>query len=350
MISPIAVGNRLIGHGAPVFLAVEAGLNHDGDLNLAHRLIDLAAEAGADGIKFQNYRTEDFLTDHSLKWSYEVAGKVIEESQFEMFKRCEMPPSWLEELAVHCREKELVFFSTPTNPGGIADLLRVGSLLLKNGSDFLQNLPLVREMAKSGLPTILSTGMATLAEIDEAVRAFREAGGKDLVLLHCTSVYPTLAKDSHLRKIPALQNIFGCSVGLSDHSEGIVNAIVAATLGACFIEKHFTYDRNARGPDHRFSSDVGEFSALVRGVRHAEAAMGDGVVRHAAVEESARLGYRLSCVAAVELKAGDVLQKDSVTFRRPGSGLPPSLADFLIGRQLSKDLAAGAQIQIQDLL
>jgi N-acetylneuraminate synthase/N,N'-diacetyllegionaminate synthase len=349
MNQPIIVGDRRIGPGAPVFLAAEAGLNHDGDLGLAHRLIDLAAEAGADGIKFQNYRTEDFLTDHTLRWSYEVAGQTVEESQFEMFKRCELRPEWIGELATHCRQAGLVFFSTPTNTEGIRDLVRAGSLLLKNGSDFLQNLPLIRAMAATGLPTVLSTGMANLTEIDEAVRAFREGGGRDLILLHCTSAYPTPPRESHLRKITSLQAAFGCPVGLSDHSEGIVNAIAATVLGACFIEKHFTYDRNAPGPDHRFSSDAGEFKALVQAVRHAEAALGEAAIGHAAIEKDARLGYRLSCVAAGDLPEGTVLTAEALAFRRPGTGLPPAFADFLVGRRLARKLEAGSQIQLADL-
>jgi N-acetylneuraminate synthase/N,N'-diacetyllegionaminate synthase len=223
----INIGGRTIGRGAPCFIAAEIGVNHNGDVALARRMIDAAADAGADAVKFQNYRTEDFISDRSLTYEYVSRGKTVVESQFDMFKRCELRPEDLAALARHCEKKGVVFFSTPTSEAGIADLVRAGAPLLKNGSDYLVHLPLIRAMARSGLPTVLSTGMATLAEIEDAVIAFREAGGRDLVLLHCTSAYPTADADAHLRKIPTLATAFGCPVGFSDHTWGTVAAVGA---------------------------------------------------------------------------------------------------------------------------
>ena len=173
----ISIGKRRIGGGQPCFIVAEIGINHNGDMKLARRMIDAAAAAGADAVKFQNYRTEDFILDRSLAYEYKSQSRRIRESQFEMFKRCELSTSQLRQLCAHCRKRGVIFFSTPTSADGVAELVRLGSPLLKNGSDCLGHLPLIRAMAKTGLPTVLSTGMATLAEIKEAVRAFREAEG-----------------------------------------------------------------------------------------------------------------------------------------------------------------------------
>ena len=220
-------------------------------------------------------------------------------------------------------------------------MVEIGATSLKNGSDYLVNLPLIRAMARSGLPTVLSTGMATLAEIDDAVRAFREAGGRDLVLLHCTSSYPTPPQDVHLRKIPALAAAFGCPVGLSDHTFGTEAALGAVALGACLIEKHFTIDKNLPGPDHRFSADAAEFRALVESVRRLEQNLGSSVIGPTASEEFGRENFRLSCVATRSLSAGDRIAVDDVAFRRPARGLPPRAVDWIVGRRLAVAVPAG---------
>ena len=258
----VRVGERLVGEGQPCFLAAEVGINHNGDMDLAHRSIDAAAEAGADAVKFQNYHTEDFVSDRSLTYEYVSQGKTVVESQYDMFKRCELAAAQLRELREHCDRRGVVFFSTPTSEKGIQELLELGVPLLKNGSDYLVNLSLIRAMARTALPTVISTGMATLDDVKDAVEAFRGAGGKDLVLLHCTSSYPTPPGDVHLRKISALSAAFDCAVGFSDHTNGTVAAIGSVALGACMIEKHFTLDKNLPGPDHRFSADPGELRML----------------------------------------------------------------------------------------
>ena len=348
--SAVRVGVRQIGGGAPCFVAAEAGLNHNGDLALAHRLIEAAADAGADGVKFQNYRTEDFLQDTSLMYEYDSGGETVVESQFQMFKRYELPASALAELCAHCAERDVTFFSTPTSEEGVEELVRAGATLLKNGSDYLLNLDLVRAMARSGLPTVLSTGMATLDEVDTAVGAFRDAGGSELVLLHCTSAYPTPPDEVHLRKLATLRARYGCPVGLSDHTDGIVAAVASAALGSAFLEKHFTLDRSLAGPDHRFSADPAELRALVAAVRLAERALGDAEVGPTAAELVARSGYRLSCVAAQALPAGHRLERSDVAFRRPGDGIAPPEADRLAGRVLVHAVAAGHVFGGEDLV
>jgi N,N'-diacetyllegionaminate synthase len=343
------IGKRLVGEGQPCFLAAEVGINHNGDLHLAHRSIDAAADAGADAVKFQNYRTEDFLSDRSLTYEYVSQGKKVVESQWDMFKRCELRADELAKLREHCDRRGVIFFSTPTSEEGVAELVRVDVPLLKNGSDYLVHLPVIRAMARTGLPTVISTGMATVQDIEDAVRAFREAGGREVVLLHCTSSYPTPAADVNLRNIPELRRRFDCLAGLSDHSEGVVAAIGAVALGACMIEKHFTLDRNLLGPDHRFSSDPEEFRQLVCAVRTLEMQLGTSEIGPAPSEAEGRLNYRLSCVAARDLPAGQQIGVDDVAYRRPGTGIPPKNAYKVIGRTTARSISAGEQFDAGDL-
>lgn len=346
----VRVGERIIGEGQRCFIAAEIGINHNGDLELARHSVDAAADAGADAVKFQNYRTEDFVSDRTLTYEYVSQGKTICESQFEMFKRCELRPEALRDLSDHCKERGIVFFSTPTSVEGIAELVKLGVPLLKNGSDYLVHLPLIGAMARTGLPTVLSTGMATQAEVADAVVAFRESGGSDLILLHCTSAYPTPSEDVHLRRIPALAGAFDCPVGFSDHSQGNVAAIGAVALGACFIEKHFTLDKNLSGPDHRFSSDPAEFRSLVEAVRTTEKNLGSPDFRPAASEQLGRRDFRLSCVAVRELPAGHRLESTDIVFRRPGSGFLPKEADQLLNCVLSRKISAGHVFAPEDFV
>lgn len=345
----IRIGKRAIGDGHPCLLTAEVGINHNGDMELAHKCIDAAADAGADAVKFQNYRTEDFLSDRSLTYEYVSQGKKVVESQWEMFKRCELRPEAFAALREHCDRRGVIFFSTPTGEAGVEELVRIGAPLLKNGSDYLVHLPLIRAMARTGLPTVLSTGMATAEEIEDAVRAYREAGGRDLVLLHCTSSYPTPVQDVNLRKIAELRRRFECLAGLSDHSEGVVAAIGAVALGACMIEKHFTLDKTFPGPDHRFSSDPAEFRLLTHSVRTLEAQLGTEKIGPTPSEAEGRMNYRLSCVAVRNLPAGHRLQMDDIAYRRPGTGIPPKNVERLVGRPLARAVAAGQSIRAEDL-
>jgi N,N'-diacetyllegionaminate synthase len=345
----IRIGKRMMGDGHPCLLAAEVGINHNGDLELAHKSIDAAADAGADAVKFQNYHTEDFLSDTSLTYQYISQGKKVVESQWEMFKRCELKPESLPDLREHCERRGVIFFSTPMSERGLCEVVRAGAPLLKNGSDCLGHLPLIRAMAQSGLPTVLSTGMAVLEDIEDAVGAFRGAGGCDLVLLRCTSSYPTPAADVNLRAIQELRRRFQCLTGLSDHSEGVVAATGAVALGACMIEKHFTLDRNLPGPDHWFSSDPGEFRRLADAVRTLEAQLGSGEIGPAPSEAEGRLNFRLSCVAARDLPAGKRLEAGDIVYRRPGGGVLPKDAGRLIGRTTVRSISAGRPLHLEDM-
>jgi N,N'-diacetyllegionaminate synthase len=345
----IRLGDHQIGHGQPCFIAAEIGINHNGDLDLARAMIDAAARAGADGVKFQNYRTDDFITDRSLTYRYEREGVSHEVSQYDLFRRCELDRDALMLLADHCRHAGVVFFSTPTSAEGLADVQRAGAPLVKNGSDFLTHLPLIKAMAQSGLPTVLSTGMASEPEIADAVGAFRGTGGRDLVLLHCTSSYPTPDAEVNLRRIPALSDRFGCLAGFSDHTVGVSAATLSVALGAVFIEKHFTTDKQLPGPDQAFSSDEAELRALVASVRQAERQLGETALQPTPSEAAGRVAFRLSCVAAAPLTAGHTLTECDVVFRRPGDGLAPKHAGQLIGRTLVRAVARGDRLRLEDV-
>jgi len=344
----LRVGTRLIGENQPRVIVAEVGINHNGDMNLAHRSIDAAADSGADSVKFQNYRTEDFISDRTLTHEYVSQGQTIVESQYDLFKRCELAPGQLRELRDHCDRRGVLFFSTPTSESGIRDLIDLGAQWLKNGSDYLVHLPLIRAMARTGLPTVISTGMAAASDIQDAVEAFRGAGGNELILLHCTSSYPTLPQDVHLRKICTLACEFDCPVGLSDHTNGTVAAIGSVALGACMIEKHFTLDKNLPGPDHWFSADPGEFRALIESVRTMEKSLGSAELRPTSSEELGRHDNRLSCVAARELRPGHRLVASDIAFRRPGFGFPPKQIESLIARELVRSIPSGHVFAAED--
>jgi N,N'-diacetyllegionaminate synthase len=345
----VEISGRPVGPGEPCFVVAEAGINHDGDISKAHKMIDAAADSGADGVKFQNYRTEDFIADRALTYSYPSRDGTVTESQYEMFKRCELPATALAELRRHCDERGVAFLSTPTSEAGIADLVDAGAAGVKNGSDYLVHLPLIKSMALSGLPTIVSVGMASLSEIDDAVRAYRAAGGADLILLHCTSAYPAPYEDVNLRRIPALASAFDCPVGFSDHTEGTAAAVAAAALGACMVEKHFTLDKSLPGPDHWFSADAADVEDLVDGIRAAETALGSPSIGPTESEAGGRRDSRLSCVAAADLPAGHRLAADDIAFRRPGTGLPPKDARHLVDRVLTHSVSVGHVLVPEDL-
>lgn len=349
MDSLFKIANRSLGQNQPAFIVAEVGVNWNGDLSLAKRTIEAAKEAGADSVKFQNYRTEDFLVDRKLTYTYSSGGREVTESQWDMFKRYELTEDQLRCLKNHADQVGIHFHSTPSGSKTLAELMHLGVDVLKNSSDNLGNIPFIQEMARTGIPLVVSTGMGTLAEIDEAVRAFRSAGNDKLIVLHCTSCYPTPPEDTHLRKIPALATAFGVLAGFSDHTAGITASIAAVTLGACWIEKHFTLDRSLPGPDHVFSSDPAEMKQLVGAIRNVERQLGSGSVGYCPGETQARQDYKISCVAARDLEAGHQFTSSDILFARPGTGLPPSLGHLIPGRTLRCSLKQGDPISISTI-
>jgi len=334
---------------SPCYIIAEIGLNHNGNLGLAVESIEAAAACGVDAVKFQNFRTEDFLVDRTLLHTYRRQGHSVTESLYDICKRVEFRREWFGTLVPLCREKGVDFLSTPTSEEGVNDLVAVGCPLLKNGSDYLSHIPLIRYMARTGLPLLLSTGMADLEDVQGAVEAFTSAGNDHLILLHCVSNYPTRGADVNLRRMVALREKFGLPVGFSDHTEGWVAAVQAVTLGAVVVEKHFTLSRDLDGPDHWFSSDPRELAALVREVREARERMGSGRIAPAKSELDVRDAYRLGLVAARDLPAGHVLQAQDMAFRKPCTGLSPREMDEAVSRRIIRPLRAGESVQRDNL-
>lgn len=343
----IQIGDRVVGPSQPSFLIAEIGLNHNGSYELATESIEAAAKAGADAVKFQNYRTEDFLSDRTLTYTYVSEGREVTESQWDMFKRCEPKAEWLPRLMAFCRERGIVFFSTPTSKEGVDDLMKVNVAVLKNGSDYLTNLPLLEVMGRTGVPVIVSTGMADERDVDDAVAAVGK-GTSPLVLMHCTSSYPTPNEHVNLRRMLTMRDRYRALVGFSDHTEGWSAAVQAVTLGACMVEKHFTLDHNLPGPDHWFSSAPAEFAELVRQVRNAELRLGSPVIAPAAVEKHGREEYRVSMVAAEDLGSGTVVTERHVMLRRPGTGILARDMARYMGRRIIRSIGRGTPLRPED--
>ncbi|MCW5824484.1 MAG: N-acetylneuraminate synthase family protein [Cyanobacteria bacterium TGS_CYA1] len=347
----VKIGNRQIGARMPVFIVAEIGINHNGDMNLAKKTIDAAVEAGVDSVKFQSYLTEDFLQPESdLTYQYMNNNKEITELQYEMFKRCELSDANLTMLNEYCTNSGVIFHSTPTSKAGVDLLVKEKVCLLKNGSDFLTHSALLEYMGRTGLPVVLATGMADEEEIDIAVNAVRNSGNEQLIVLHCTSSYPTAPEHVNLRKISTLRSKFNCLVGFSDHSEGTDAAIGAVALGACWIEKHFTLDKYLPGPDHRFSSNPKEMRTLVQKIRLMEKLLGADELVPAESELVGRSNFRLSCASAKALRAGNILTEEDVVFKRPGNGVPVYMLKSILGRELRRDLEKFQVILESDLL
>ncbi len=344
MSTTIMLGGRAVGAGAPVFVIAEAGVNHNGDPALAHRLIEVAAAAGADAVKFQTFRSEALVSRHAPKAPYQVETTGGGETQLEMLRRLELSPETFAALAEACRRRGILFLSSPFDTASADDLEGLGVVAFKTGSGELTNLPLLEHLAAKGRPLIVSTGMATLDEVDAAVTIVRRHGAP-VALLHCVSAYPAPPEESNLRAMDSLRERFRCPVGFSDHTPGLTVALAAIALGASILEKHFTVDRSLPGPDHRASLDPGELAALIAAVRQVEAALGDGQKRPMPAELPTRRVARKSLVAARALQRGETLTAACVAVKRPGTGIPPGDLPQALGRRLRRDLEADAVIE-----
>jgi len=325
----------------------EAGVNHNGSLDLAHQLIDAAAQAGVDYVKFQTFRTEALVTRKAEKAGYQKRTTGAVESQFEMLKKLELTEEAFRILAAYASSKHVAFMSTPFDIESARFLAHLGVSALKVSSGDLTNVPFLRQLASMGLPIILSTGMATLAEIEEAVHTCEDAGLpiEQLTLLHCTTEYPAPAEEINLRAMHTIATAFpGARYGYSDHSEGIEISVAAVALGAQVIEKHFTLDRNMVGPDHKASLEPAELTNMVRAIRRVGVALGDGRKRPTASELPNRAIARKSIVAARTIARGDIFSEQNLSIRRPGSGLSPARWDTLIGQPAARGYAQDEMI------
>ena len=331
------------------FIIAEAGVNHDGSLDKAIALVDAAADAAADAVKFQTFSADRLVTRSAPKAAYQQRSTDSDESQHAMLRRLELSDDAHRRLQQHARIRKIEFLSTPFDEVAADFLDGLALPVFKVPSGELTNLPFLAHVARKQKPIIISTGMATLAEVERALSTIRETAPIDVVVLHCTSNYPAAIDDVNLHAMNTLARAFGVAVGYSDHTLGIAVSTAAVALGAQVIEKHFTLDKSDAGPDHAASLDVAELMALVAAIRDVERALGDGVKRPRASERDVALVARKSIVATRTLSAGHVLTKDDVAMRRPGSGLPAEMLHIALGRKLRVDLAEGTLVTLEVL-
>jgi N-acetylneuraminate synthase len=337
----IKIGNKHIGEGEPCFIIAEAGVNHNGSIDLAKKLIDAAKDAGADAVKFQTWKTENIILKdvEMAEYQKENLSNKSEKSQFEMLKKLELPYDWHFELKEYAEELGLMFFSTMEDKESIDFLVKELKIsLIKVGSGDLTNYPLLKHTARFGIPMVLSTGMATLSEIDEAVRTVLNGGNKDIILLQCTTQYPCPYEDVNLRVMLSLKEAFKTVVGFSDHSLGIECAVAAVALGAQYIEKHFTLDRNLPGPDHKSSLEPEEFKRMVTAMRNTEKALGDGIKRPMPSELGNKKITRKKNIAASDVKKDEILNEENITFKRANYGLDAKYYTFIEGKRAKKNI------------
>lgn len=340
----IEIAGRRIGPGQPTYIIAEMSANHNQDFDQAVRIVRAAKEAGADAIKLQTY-TPDTLTIDCDNEHFRIGKGTIWEGKnlYKLYAEAYTPWDWQPKLKKVADELGLHCFSTPFDNTAVDFLEKMGVPAHKIASFEMVDLPLLRRIAKTGKPVIMSTGMASLTEIEESVRTLREAGCRDLALLKCTSAYPAPPSEMNLRTIPDMSKHFGVPVGLSDHTMGVAVPVAAVTLGACIVEKHFTLDRKQPGPDSAFSLEPHEFKAMVEAIRAAEQALGD--VRYEVTErEAASRVFRRSLFVVKDMKAGDVFTEENVRSIRPGYGLPPKHLPALLGRHASRDIERGTPI------
>lgn len=326
----------------------EAGVNHNGDIDLAFKLVDAAARAGADMVKFQTFRAQNLVTCSARKAGYQERQTGTEEGQLDMLRRLELDEHAHHRLLSHCQACDIGFLSTGFDIQSVDMLLELGVDWLKIPSGEITNLPYLRHIGGAGKKVILSTGMADLEETREALAVLETAGTprSSITILHCTTEYPAPMASVNLRAMQTLRNTFGVRVGYSDHTQGIEVAVAAVALGASVIEKHFTLNRGLPGPDHQASLEPDELAAMVSSIRNVEIAQGDGIKRASEVEISNREVVRKSLVALRPIRCGEIFSNENVTAKRPGTGLSPMRWDAIMGMKASRDFDADEMIEL----
>jgi N-acetylneuraminate synthase/N,N'-diacetyllegionaminate synthase len=337
MVAKVKIGDKLVGDGEPVFIVAEAGSNHDRKLEQAKQLIDVAANAGADAVKFQTFSADKIVAKTGSKAEY--MEKVSEkESLYEIFKRIELPREWHRELAEYASEKSLIFLSSPFDEEAVDLLDELGVTAFKVASGELTNLPLIEYIARKGKPLIVSTGAATMDEVGEAVSVIRGTGNKKIVLLHCVANYPAAPENANLLAMSALKRRFKLPVGYSDHTLGTLTPLAAAALGAVMIEKHFTLSRKLPGPDHFYALEPNELKAMVDGIRAVEKMRGTPIKKPVKAEQEIRKLARRSIFAKVDILAGAVIKKEMLVMLRPAIGLEPKHIGGIVGKRAKRPI------------
>jgi N,N'-diacetyllegionaminate synthase len=323
-------------------IIAEAGVNHNGDINMAKRLIDIAANSGADLVKFQTFSADRLVTHGAAKADYQILATDNTESQHDMLRKLELTESMHNELIAHCASQNIGFFSTGFDVESINLLVGLGQELFKIPSGEITNLPYLRHIGKLDKTVILSTGMSNMHEIEAAINVLEESGThrSKITVLHCTTAYPVPISDVNLRAMQSIQNELNVAVGYSDHTLGIEIPIAAVALGATIIEKHFTTDRSLPGPDHKASLEPAELMAMIDGIRNIEKALGDGVKRLMPSEFTNLPIARKSIVASLPIKTGDLFTEHNLTAKRPGTGISPMEWHNLLGSKANRDYLA----------
>ncbi|MEW9899254.1 N-acetylneuraminate synthase family protein [Chitinivorax sp. PXF-14] len=350
MSSAFHIGDRQISRDSEPYCIAEVGINHNGSIELAKQMVAAAKAAGADAVKFQTFKAEEFCGDPGQTFTYRSQGQSVTEPMLDMFRRYEFAPAQWAEIKAHCQALGITFFSTPQNRTDLDLLLTIGVPAVKIGSDDFSNLPLLRSYAEAGLPMILSCGMSDLADVHLALEASGWFRGQPVALLLCTSQYPTPPADVNAAKITTLQQAFpGLLVGFSDHTQGAAAAMVAAALGARIFEKHFTLDHNLPGPDHWFSEEPDGLRDWIQAIHQAHTLLGSPYIRPTQDELDMRVLARRSVVALKDIEAGQRLDSTNVGLRRPGGGLPPAMIDQVLGLIAARSIRRGEKLALGDM-
>jgi len=333
----VKIGERWVGEGEPCFVIAEAGANHNRDLAMGKELIDVAADAGADAVKFQTYSAETLYSKKTPRFSY-LEG-LSDKDTWDLIKAIELPREWQGELAAHAARRGVRFLSTPFDHRAVDELAALGVPAYKIASFEIVDLPLIGYAASRGRPMILSTGLASYEDIADAIAACAGAGNRDVMLLQCASLYPAPPARMNLRAMDTMRRAFAVPVGLSDHSLGIHVASAGVALGASVVEKHFTLDRRLPGPDHPFAIEPGELRDMVKQIRDVEAALGDGLkLGPAPEEEEMHQKARRSLIAACAIPGGTRIERSMIAIKRPGFGIRPKFVDLVVGRIAQVDI------------
>lgn len=320
-----------------VFVIAEAGVNHNGDISLAKQLVDVAVAAGADAVKFQTFKAEKLVCKNAEKADYQKETTNQAESQLEMLKKLELTEEMHNQLIDYCKEKGILFLSTPFDVDSVDYLIELGIEIIKISSGEITNYPYLRKIAQTGKKVILSTGMSSLEEVREAVAVLEEYGNKDVAVLHCNTEYPTPFEDVNLKAMLTMRDELGIEVGYSDHTPGIEIPIAAVAMGAQIIEKHFTLDKTMDGPDHKASLEPHELKAMISAIRNVESALGTGVKKPSNSEQRNIGIVRKSIAAKNEIKKGEVFSEENLVTKRPGTGVSPMKWNEIIGTVADKD-------------
>jgi len=345
----IRLGNRIISPENPCYIIAEIGVNHNGDLSLAYQLIDEAKKAGADAVKFQAFKTDELVLKNAPKATYQTEN-TGSGSQSDMLQKLELSSEAFDDIQKYCAHKNIDFICTAFDTPSLEKVISMNPICIKWPSGELNNLPLLKRAASSGLPMLLSTGMGSINEIATALDLLRETQNENVVILQCVSNYPAAIEDQNLRTIPHMSAIFGAPVGFSDHTIGPYAAIAARALGMCVLEKHFTLDTKMEGPDHAASITPRKMAQLIRALRSVEKGLGDGVKRPLDKEENIRFAARKSLVYRDHYTPGYKISENDLNAKRPGDGISPDKIGDFVGLTLKKMVSKNDLVRREDFI